>query len=100
MRNVNENENENENVIDISSAYNEVPPKKTTDRKKSKKLRAVRFLSWDLIICTAYVNDILILILIHISHSHFSLAFELDTSVYTLLMLKFGVAFNLSSLIK
>ena len=78
MRNV------NENVIDISSAYNEVP-KKTTGRKKSKKLRAVRFLSWDLIIRAAYVNDILILILIHISHSHFSLVFELDTSVYTLL---------------
>ena len=31
MRNVNENENENENenVIDISSAYNEVPTQKT-----------------------------------------------------------------------
>ena len=85
MRNV--NESENENVIDISRPYNEVP-KKTTDRKKSKKFRAVRFLRWDPIICAAYVNDILILI--QIFHSHLSLVFELDTSVYTLLTFFFG----------
>ena len=83
MRNV----NENENVIDISSPYNEVP-KKTTDEKKSKIFRAIRFLSWNPIICAAYVN--VILILIHISHSHFSLVFELDTSVYTLLTFFFA----------
>ena len=70
------NENDNENAIDISNAYNEVPKKKQRIEKKSKKLRAVRFLIWDLIICAAYVNDILILILIHIlihiSHWFFS----------------------------
>ena len=36
MRNVNKNENENENVIDISSAYNEVPKKNNGSKKIEK----------------------------------------------------------------